>query len=54
MIEVGNGGKHTEQIKAAKEARDASIEKMGGTKFRKFTKTHGAYCSCEEITWDIN
>ena len=27
-IEVGNKGKHTEQIKAAKEARDASIEKM--------------------------
>ena len=27
-FEVGNGGKHTEQIKAAKEARDAAIEKM--------------------------
>ena len=27
-IEVGNGGNHTEQIKAAKEAREASIEKM--------------------------
>ena len=27
-IEVGNGGNHTDQIKAAREARDASIEKM--------------------------
>jgi len=27
-VEVGNGGIHTEQIKAAKEARDAAIEKM--------------------------
>jgi methionyl aminopeptidase len=27
-IEVGNGNNHTEQIKAAKEARDAAIEKM--------------------------
>jgi len=27
-IEVGSGGKHTEQIRAAKEARDAAIEKM--------------------------
>ncbi|HIG02757.1 MAG TPA: M24 family metallopeptidase [Candidatus Poseidoniales archaeon] len=27
-VEVGNGGNHTEQIKAAEEARDASIEKM--------------------------
>mgnify|MGYP001237121248 FL=1 len=27
-IEVGNGGKHTEQIKAARDARDASIEVM--------------------------
>ena len=27
-VEVGNGGMHTEQIKAAKEARDAAIEKM--------------------------
>ena len=27
-IEVGNGGKHTDQIKAAREARDAAIEKM--------------------------
>ena len=27
-IEVGNGGNHTEQIRAAKEARDASIEQM--------------------------
>lgn len=27
-IEVGNSNKHSEQIKAAKEARDASIEKM--------------------------
>jgi len=27
-FEVGNGGEHTEQIKAAKEARDAAIEKM--------------------------
>ncbi len=27
-IEVGNGGEHTEQIRAAKEARDAAIEKM--------------------------
>ncbi len=27
-VEVGNAGKHTEQIKAAKEARDATIEKM--------------------------
>jgi len=27
-VEVGNGGLHTEQIKAAKEARDAAIEKM--------------------------
>lgn len=27
-IEVGNGGLHTEQINAAREARDASIEKM--------------------------
>ena len=27
-IEIGNGGNHTDQIRAAKEARDASIEKM--------------------------
>ena len=27
-VEVGNSNKHTEQIKASKEARDASIEKM--------------------------
>ena len=27
-VEVGNGGEHTEQIRAAKEARDAAIEKM--------------------------
>ena len=27
-VEVGNGGNHTDQIKAAKEARDAAIEKM--------------------------
>ena len=27
-IEVGNGGKHTEQIRAAREARDAAIEIM--------------------------
>ncbi|HJO41952.1 MAG TPA: M24 family metallopeptidase, partial [Candidatus Thalassarchaeaceae archaeon] len=27
-VEVGNGGNHTEQIKAAREARDASVEKM--------------------------
>ena len=27
-IEVGNGGDHTDQIRAAKEARDAAIEKM--------------------------
>lgn len=27
-VEVGNGGKHTDQIRAAKEARDSAIEKM--------------------------
>ncbi|MEE2629674.1 MAG: M24 family metallopeptidase [Candidatus Thermoplasmatota archaeon] len=27
-VEVGNGGLHTEQIKAAREARDAAIEKL--------------------------
>jgi len=27
-VEVGNGGSHTEQIKAAKEARNAAIEKL--------------------------
>lgn len=27
-VEIGNGGNHTDQIRAAKEARDASIEKM--------------------------
>lgn len=27
-VEVGNGGQHTDQIRAAKEARDASIEMM--------------------------
>ena len=27
-LEVGNGGNHTDQIKAAREARDAAIEKM--------------------------
>ena len=32
-VEVGGGGKHTDQIRAAREARDASIEAMvpGGT-----------------------
>ena len=35
-IEVGNGGKHTDQIRAAKEARDASIEQMHpGTPWHK-------------------
>ncbi len=35
-IEVGNGGKHTEQIKAAREARDAAIENMHpGTPWHK-------------------
>ncbi len=27
-VEVGNGGRHTDQIRAAKEARDAAVEKM--------------------------
>ena len=35
-IEVGNGGKHTEQIKATREARDAAIENMHpGTPWHK-------------------
>ena len=35
-IEVGNGGKHTDQIRAAKDARDASIEQMHpGTPWHK-------------------
>ncbi|DAC34820.1 MAG: M24 family metallopeptidase [Candidatus Thalassarchaeaceae archaeon] len=35
-VEVGNGGNHTDQIKAAKDARDAAIEKMHpGTPWHK-------------------
>ena len=35
-VEVGNGGQHTEQIKAARDARDASIEMMHpGTPWHK-------------------
>ena len=46
-IEVGNGNNHTEQIKAAKEARDASIEKMHpGTPWNEIGK------AAEQVTKD--
>ena len=46
-IEIGNGNNHTEQIKAAREARDASIEKMHpGTSWHEIGK------AAEQVTKD--
>jgi methionyl aminopeptidase len=46
-IEIGNENNHTEQIKAAKEARDASIEKMyPGTPWHEIGK------AAEQVTKD--
>lgn len=46
-LEVGNGGNHTDQIKAAREARDAAIEKM-----HPGTPWHVVGAASEQVTKD--